>query len=85
MNYKMKINSSFLVANDKKFSTTELILFLSKISKNKVSIFKFPKKILYFFSLIFFSKASYERLNNSFELDTRKFKKKFNWKDETDD
>ena len=81
INSKKKIKSSFLVANNEKYSTTELILFLGDKYKKRVILFNLPLKILYFLSYIFNKTSHYERLTNSFELDTTAFKKTFNWKE----
>ena len=83
VDYKKRIKSTFLIANNKKFSTKELIQYLSKTSKNEVIIFKFPIKIIYFIFLIFGKYKAFQRLNNSFELDISSFKKKFNWKEQS--
>ena len=84
INYKKKIKSAFLVSNKKSLSTKELVLFLSKDSKNKLIMFNFPIKILHLFSLFFRLEGIFNRLNNSFELDSSSFRKKFNWEEKID-
>lgn len=79
IDFKGVICDSFLISDDIDLSTEELIKLLARKQKSKVSVFKFPIKIIYFIFKIFKKIDKFERLNNSFELDTTKFKKRFNW------
>lgn len=78
--YKEKVRASFLISDDNQFSTKELTLFLAKRLKLKVTLFKFPVKILYYIALILGKLEQYNRINNSFVLNTKAFNKTFNWR-----
>jgi len=77
--YKKKVKSAFLISDQHPLSTVELIKKIAKDHNKKIILFRFPVIFLKILSIIIGRIDLIRRLNNSFELDTSNFQKKFKW------